>query len=290
MAKLKNHPEHWLRDDAAADFDRLEADHGVFTVNSAGRTVAEQDGLIDRWDAGGPANRPPYLFEPARPAEASTHVKNGGEAVDIREYSRFAAVCGGYGFVQPYPQSDPVHFEHRRAAGGSASDGFPARKLYGSGWVTFLQDLLGAFGHDTGGRDGRDGGKTQAAVRHEQRSAKRNGYGTLTEDGVGGPSTVTYLLWAFLRYRAKGEPTKGQPARSLYGRPWVRLVQRLLVELGHGLVVDGEDGAKTQAAVAHEQQWAKRNGYQALKVDRVAGFKTAAYLVWAVVKFRLPWA
>jgi hypothetical protein len=39
MATLRNHPGYWLRDDAAAAFDQAEADHGVFIVNSAGRTV-----------------------------------------------------------------------------------------------------------------------------------------------------------------------------------------------------------------------------------------------------------
>lgn len=110
MARLKNHPEHWLRDDAAAQFDLLEDHHGIFTVNSAGRTEAEQQALIDRWDRGGTANRPPYLYEPARPASSSNHVANGGIAVDTPDISRMLNAGQPYGFYRPYTW-DEVHFE-----------------------------------------------------------------------------------------------------------------------------------------------------------------------------------
>ncbi|KJL39901.1 peptidoglycan DD-metalloendopeptidase family protein [Microbacterium trichothecenolyticum] len=176
-----------------------------------------------------------------------------------------------------------------QALPSTAGEAFPARKLYGAGWVLFLQDLLIAFGHAPG-RDGEDGAKTQASVAHEQTAAKANGYGTIKVDGIGGQETLVYLLWAFLRFRAKPENVAGQPARMRYGKPWVALIQRLLNELGHGLTVDGEDGAKTQAAVRHEQTASRGNGYPALGVDGVAGFETAKYLVWAIVKFALPWS
>ncbi|MDQ1122238.1 hypothetical protein [Microbacterium trichothecenolyticum] len=293
MATLKNHRGHWLRDDAAAAFDRLEDDHGVFGVNSAGRSVESQNGLIRRWDQGGPANRPPYLYEPARPAERSNHVANGGIAVDVADPARFTAVCGPYGFVQPYPKTDPVHFEFRGggAAGGSGEN-FPARARYGGGFVLFTQDLLGEFGHNTGGRDGKDGLATQAAVLHEQGAAEGNGFGRIARDGIGGPDTVTYLLWAFLNYRARPDETPGQPARSRYGSTWVRYVQRLAAALGHDLGpdgVDGQDGPRTQEIVRFEQAMAAKNGYGTLAVDGIGGYETAKYLLWAVVKFRLPW-
>ena len=175
------------------------------------------------------------------------------------------------------------------APAGGASGSYPARKLYGGGWVTFVQDLLTILGHDTGGRDGKDGTKTQAAVKHEQGAAKSNGYGTLTQDGIAGPASLTYLLWAVQKFRTKGEKTAGQPARTRYGQAWVKLIQRMLVELGHTLTVDGADGAKTQAAVRHEQGAAKSNGYGTLTQDGIAGFATAKYLVWAIAKYRLPW-
>lgn len=180
------------------------------------------------------------------------------------------------------------------ASGGGAASGeaFPARKLYGAGWTTLLQDLLGAFGHDTGGRDGKDGGKTQAAVRHEQAAARGNGYGTLTQDGTGGPATLTYLLWAFAKYRAKGDGTEGQPARARYGKTWVTFIQRLAAALGHDLGpdgVDGQDGPRTQEIVRFEQGKASENGFGKLTVDGIGGPSTAAYLVWAVAKYRLPW-
>ena len=111
MTALGNHPHLWLRDDAARAFNRLEAAHGRFTVTSAGRTVAEQQRLIDRWWQGGTYNRPPYLYEPARPPETSAHVRDGGVAVDIQEWQRFKEVAGAFGFVQTFVW-DVVHFEY----------------------------------------------------------------------------------------------------------------------------------------------------------------------------------
>lgn len=111
MANLTNHPEYWLRDDAARAFDQAEADHGILTVNSAGRHVWEQQELIDKWNEGGIYNRPPYLFKPAEPPELSNHVRNGGTAVDIYQWRTFATYCEAYGFQHSFPDSDPVHFD-----------------------------------------------------------------------------------------------------------------------------------------------------------------------------------
>lgn len=133
MSALRNHPGFWMRDDAEASLARWEADHGIIGVNSAGRTVAEQQRLIDRWDQGGKYNRPPYLYGPKRPASASAHVANGGVAFDTSEYERFRRTSADYGWWQPYDW-DVVHFEydprsdkHRnRPAGGGASKPTPA--------------------------------------------------------------------------------------------------------------------------------------------------------------------
>lgn len=110
MANLKNHPDFWMRDDAAAQLDLLEADHGLITVNSAGRTVPEQQELIDRWNRGGKFNRPPYLYEPKQPPRKSTHVANGGIAVDTSSISKMLKYGEAYGFYRPYDWDKP-HFE-----------------------------------------------------------------------------------------------------------------------------------------------------------------------------------
>lgn len=109
--ELKNHPGMFLNDAAAADFDKIEDMHGIFTVNSARREEAEQQELIDRWDEGGPANRPPWLYNPYRPARLAPHVKNGGIAVDIAQWARFQRVMADGHFTKPYDW-DVVHFEH----------------------------------------------------------------------------------------------------------------------------------------------------------------------------------
>lgn len=109
--ELKNHPGFFLEEAAAADFDMLEDRHGVFNVTSARRSVESQQQLIDRWNAGGKFNRPPYLYEPFRPASKGPHVKNGGIAVDISDWQRFMRVMGEGNFTHPYDW-DVVHFEH----------------------------------------------------------------------------------------------------------------------------------------------------------------------------------
>ena len=127
MAILRNHPAFWIRDDAEASLARWEADHGIISVNSAGRYEWEQQELIDRWNQGGTYNRPPYLYEPKRPAWMSEHVANGGRAFDTSEWRRFLATCADYGWLQVHDW-DVVHFEYfperdkyrdRPAGGGS---------------------------------------------------------------------------------------------------------------------------------------------------------------------------
>jgi hypothetical protein len=112
MTALANHPDKWLRPAAAASFDRMEAAHGSpFAISSAGRTVAEQQGLIDDWNRGGPANRPPNLYLPAMPATASPHVIGGGQAVDFIDAAQRAwidAHGAAYGWRRNIP-SDIVH-------------------------------------------------------------------------------------------------------------------------------------------------------------------------------------
>ncbi|MFL0202117.1 peptidase [Exiguobacterium phage phiExGM16] len=130
MAFLTNHPGQWMRDDAAASLDRLEADHGVISVNRAGVTVEEQQRVIDRWNEGGPANRPPFLYEPRRPPEDSEHVKNGGCAFDTDHQSLMLSVGPAYGFFRTFDWDLP-HFVYdpardtKRPSSGLTPPPFP---------------------------------------------------------------------------------------------------------------------------------------------------------------------
>lgn len=128
MGTLRNHPGYWMRDDAEASLARWEADHGIIGVNSAGRYEWEQQELINRWNQGGTYNRPPYLYEPKRPARASAHVANGGVAFDTSEHTRFRRTCADYGWWQPYDW-DVVHFEYDpkrdKRRGGSVAPATP---------------------------------------------------------------------------------------------------------------------------------------------------------------------
>lgn len=108
---LINHPGYWLEAGAADSLARLERDHGVININSAGRTEGSQQGLINRWDAGGWQNRPPYLYEPARPARTSPHVIDGGTAIDTSEISRMLRISPDYGWYRSHAY-DIVHFKY----------------------------------------------------------------------------------------------------------------------------------------------------------------------------------
>lgn len=110
MTPLANHPGAWLRADAAAQLDLFELHHGVIDLESAGRTEADQKELIRRWDEGGKYNRPPYLFEPKRPWYESTHVYDGGIAVDTSSIQKMLDHAEPYGFYRRYDWDKP-HFE-----------------------------------------------------------------------------------------------------------------------------------------------------------------------------------
>lgn len=118
MGALKNHPGMWLEDNAAAAINALEDEYGVIIINRAGVTVTEQQAAIDRWDRGGPANRPPFLFEPARPPEKSTHVP--GVAVDVYNYTSDREKLEKYGFKW-YGPKDPVHYTFTGWSGGGTT-------------------------------------------------------------------------------------------------------------------------------------------------------------------------
>lgn len=117
MAALKNHPGMWMRDDAAAAIDALEDKYGVIRINRAGQTEAQQQSMIDKWDRGDRAG----MFEPKRPARLSTHVINGGEAVDVYNYTDDRAKLEEFGF-EWYGPKDPVHYTFTGWAGGATPD------------------------------------------------------------------------------------------------------------------------------------------------------------------------
>lgn len=114
MTDLVNHPGAFLSSRAAASLLRMENAHGApFHGSSFGRTVAEQQGLIDDWNK--PAagwNRPPNLYKPYMPAEDGPHVVNGGEAFDdinAAERAWIDAYGREYGWYRNIPDGDPVH-------------------------------------------------------------------------------------------------------------------------------------------------------------------------------------
>lgn len=243
MATLRNHRGFWLRDDAAAAFDRAEADHGVFIVNSAGRTPAEQQTLIDRWNRGGAANRPPYLYKPAMPATASNHVANGGVAVDLADWRRFAQICGQYGFKHSYPDSDPVHFDFVGGSGGGNATP--------SADVKARQAWMMSRGYDLGptGADGIPGPKYAAAVQKYQTFLKAYGY-TGSIDGIWGDGTQKAHQKYYDAVHASNKELKAQ--------------QAFLISRGYDLGTTGADGIpgpKTTAAIKAYQTFLRKYGY-----------------------------
>ena len=252
MANLKHHPNFWLRDDAASAFNRAEDEKGVIGVNSAGRTVAEQNHLIALWHRGGAANRPPFLYEPAQPAESSFHVKNGGIAVDTSDWRRFATYCTQYGFTHPYPGGDPVHFEFRGGVSGAGSAVGSTGYANNSREMKIFQEKLLRMKHDLGptGADGVLGPKTRLATMHEQSMAPRNGYpgGYLVIDGIPGPAINGYLDWWLTG------PGKPAPQFVNTSKLTVSTIQRALNKLGYNLVVDNIQGHNTTIAVMDFQK------------------------------------
>lgn len=259
MASLKNHPGMWLRDDAAAAINALEDKYGVIRINSAGRTVAEQNDLIRRYDAGEPG-----IFIPMRPAEESTHVKDGGIAVDVYNYTSDRAKLNEFGF-EWFGTRDKVHYTFRGWSGAPAS----ARRggyADGSAELGIFQDKLIRMGHDLGptGADKVLGPKTIAATKFEQGMAAKNGYpgGALVADGIPGPATNGYLDWWLV----------GRHAAPSYPRDSYAEYQAALNKFGYGLAVDNVWGPKSSAALADFQ---RRHG---LVPDRIVGPKTRAAL------------
>lgn len=97
----------YLRDDAADAINALEDKYGTIRINRATVSEAVQQTLIDRWNKGGAANRPPFLFQPKSPAKKSEHVQ--AIAVDVYNYTSDRAKLEEFGF-RWYGPTDPVHY------------------------------------------------------------------------------------------------------------------------------------------------------------------------------------
>lgn len=257
MAQLKYHPGFWLRDDAAAAFDAYEAKYGVISVNSAGRTKAEQQKLIDRWNKGGAANRPPYLYRPGMPASTSPHVIDGGIAVDVSDYRRLKEHSEEFGFYW-FGSGDPVHFNFRGWSGVGKGPEF-------SQLVANEQAFLNAAQGEKLDVDGKLGPKTKAAVkRYQTFLASRGWYGGKI-DGIWGSGTQSgherrYAEWV------------GQTSAPKTGALTYKDIQRGLNKFGYALVEDDIWGKKSHNALGDFQ---RKNG---LKVDYLVGPQTRAKL------------
>lgn len=275
MTALKNHPDKWLRSDAAASIDRLEATHGTIGINSAGRTEAEQQEFIHRYfDIGGPANRPPNLYAPARPASASNHVKNGGLAIDTNNISHMLKYGPEFGWFQNFAY-DPVHFEYDptrdKHAGGSDdhSDGNATLKAE--------QNFLNVARGEKLVVDGKKGSLTTAAIKRYQTFLKKYGYkGAI--DGVWGKDTQSAHSGYYADWKKQGS------SLSPEGRSTIKMgstgfkVEELQRKLNahypaySKLTVDGKFGQATQNVV---KEFQRRSG---LTADGIVGPKTWAKL------------
>lgn len=233
---LKHHPNYWLEDAAADQFDAAEDAHGVLDVTDAGRTLQQQQDLINRWNAGGAANRPPYLYEPAMPASASNHV--GGEAVDIGNYNVFVAYCQNYGFRHTYPGSDPVHFDFVGSASAPAT---------GNATVQAEQAFLNSARGEHLTVDGVLGALTTAAIERYQTFLKASYGYTGAIDGLWGPATQAahakyYAVWAV--------PAAPVAASNPFGISDVRGLQKVSNLYGGGTAIDNAWGDKSAAGFA----------------------------------------
>lgn len=251
MGNLKNHPGMWLRDDAAAAINALEDKYGVIKINSAGRTEAEQQKLIDRWNRGGAANRPPYLYQPASPARTSNHVKDGGIAVDVYNYTSDRAKLNEFGF-QWYGPGDVVHYTFTGWGGANPAADEATRQrqawLNSRGWNLAV--------------DGIEGPATRQAYAEYQSQLNAMGLNAGAVDGKWGPQTQAAhaAFWASVQGQGAGRPSSKSAGELSYAD-----IQAALNRHGYGLAVDNNWGPKSSNALADFQ---RKNG---LTVDRLVG-------------------
>lgn len=238
--------------DAAADaMNALEDKYGPRRINRAGVSREEQQQVINQWDRGGTYNRPPYLYPPARPAEASEHVQ--GIAADMYNYTDDRAKLNEFGF-EWYGPSDPVHYTFRGWNGGGSGAAF-------SSTVEREQGFLNAARGEQLAVDGIKGPATVAAYQRYQEFLRAYGY-TGGIDGDWGPLTQA----AHAKFYAEWEANRNRrPSGKSAGELTYSDIQDALNRKGYNLVVDGVWGPKSSGALADFQS---RNG---LTVDRIVG-------------------
>lgn len=275
MTNLKNHPGYWLEDGAAASLERLERDHGRVPINSAGRTIPQQQGLINRWNAGGVRNRPPYLFKPAMPANASRHTT--GKAFDTSAVAHMLKYGPEYGWYQNFAY-DPVHFEYDptrdKHRGGTPTTGNQTLKNQ--------QNWLNVSRNEKLKVDGITGPATVAAIKRYQEFLKK-GYGYRgAVDGKWGSGTQSAHSLYYSKWQAAHNPKPAQPSKTK--RPTVRRGSRgkdvldlqKILNKNYGayskLKPDAVFGPGVEATV---KEFQRRVG---LKADGVVGSQTWAKL------------
>lgn len=210
MGSLKNHPGMWLRDDAAAAVNALEDKYGKIVINSAGRLESDQQNLINRWDRGGAANRPPHLYEPARPASSSNHVAHGGIAVDVYNFTDDRAKLNEFGF-EWYGTADPVHYTFV----GSKPTPTPATAWnpFGIGWCAGLQKIANLYGAGTA-IDQIWGAKSAAGFAQ----FLRQNWGYIGNDVLGPVMWAAIARWLRSRWGYAGNDVPGPVMRAALQR------------------------------------------------------------------------
>jgi peptidoglycan hydrolase-like protein with peptidoglycan-binding domain len=250
---LKNHPGMWLADAPANAINALEDKYGVIKINDAGRTPETQQSLINRWYQGGTYNRPPYLYQPYEPAENGPHVRNGGEAVDVYNYTDDRAKLNEFGF-EWYGPSDPVHYTFKGWNGAGSGAAF-------SNTVAVEQNYLNVARGEKLAVDGIRGPKTVEAYARYQTFLRAYGY-TGAIDGEWGPHTQE----AHAKYYAEWERSRNtRPSSKTAGELTYADIQSALNRHGYNLAVDNVWGPISSNALADFQS---RNG---LTVDRLVG-------------------
>lgn len=265
MHYLKNHPGMWLNDSAGPDFDAYEDKYGIIPLSDAGRLVSTQQHLIDLWHIGGPANRPPYLFQPFEPAEGSNHVKNGGQAIDTPQYEKFKQHCQEFGFVW-LGAGDPVHFDHkggRVTGGGTAPSSATQVTRDRQNWLNTSRSAGLVV-------DGVEGPATKAAYKAYQTFLKAYGY-TGTIDGIWGSGTQAAHAKFYAAFNAPkpgAQPSAGVPS----GLRWQGIQEMLKRLYGYTGAIDGIAGSGTITAF---QRFLTTSHYNPGAVDGVWGPNTA---------------
>lgn len=272
MTNLKNHPDFWLSPEAAASLERFEAKHGKIPINSAGRTEAEQNVLIHNYYVvGGPNNRPPHLFAPARPAKASRHVVDGGVAIDTsgEGITKMHAYGEEYGWYFNFAY-DKVHFEYEESKDLHRGEGSVGSSV-GSQVVKNEQSWLNTARGEKLRLDGVAGPATVAAFKRYQEFLKKSYGYTGAVDGKWGSATQNAHQ---KYYNSKKVP---QPGKSQQGRPTIRKgvkngQVKILQERLNGrypayskLANDGNFGPATEKVV---KEFQRRSG---LKQDGIVG-------------------